>query len=306
MLLLTIREEAPEFLRQRPISEEGCASTRKSELFEVAMTVHRAVKAHSSDLPATLREHATLLPSPDARDFGELFDSLGDARIVLLGEATHGTHEFYAARAAITRRLIEQHGFRIVAIEGDWPDIARLDNYVRHNAQRPRSGEPFARFPTWMWRNEEMLAFCDWLRVHNAALPEDERASLRGLDIYSLRESIHSLLDYLDRHDPAEAQRARARFGCLSPWQDQPQAYGRAVESHQIEACEDAVTEQLQALLSKRIAWSQDDGEAFFDAERNARIIRAADYMDTAPMMLQMGGRLEMPGGSVIEGSRAP
>ena len=114
-------------------------------------------------LVGKLRDAAEILPPAEAPDFADAFDRFGDARVVLLGEAPHGTHEFYAARAAITRRLIERHGFNIVAVEGDWPDIARIDDYVRHNAPRPRRGDPFLRFPTWMWRNVEVLAFADWL-----------------------------------------------------------------------------------------------------------------------------------------------
>ncbi len=189
------------------------------------MTAHTPVRKVAGDLPTMLRSRAELLPGADSSDFGDFFDRFGDARLVLLGEATHGTHEFYAARARITRRLIEHHGFNIVAVEGDWPDIARLDDYVRHGTARPR--EPFARFPTWMWRNEEMLGFADWLRGHNAALPCERQVALRGLDVYSLRESIHAVISYLHMHCPEESDEARRRYGCLTPWQDEPQHYGQ-------------------------------------------------------------------------------
>jgi len=131
------------------------------------MVAHRPIQQLSVELPTILRAHAESLPSPDAPDFAAPFDRFADARVVLLGEATHGTHEFYAARAQITRHLIEHHGFNVVAVEGDWPDIARIDHYVRGQASRPQAGEPFARFPAWMWRNHEVLAFADWLRTHN-------------------------------------------------------------------------------------------------------------------------------------------
>ena len=163
------------------------------------MSIHQPVAKVLEDLPSTLREHAEVLPGPDDPDFAASFDRFADARIVLLGEATHGTHEFYEARAQITKRLVERHGFNIVAVEGDWPDLARIDDYVRHGAPRPRSGEPFVRFPTWMWRNQEVLAFADWLRRHNADIAEDMRVTMRGLDVYSLRESIHAVLAYLDK-----------------------------------------------------------------------------------------------------------
>ncbi len=241
------------------------------------MTVQNPVVQPNTDLSRQLRRHAEVLPSPDAPDFADAFERFGDARIVLLGEATHGTHEFYTARAAITRRLVEQHGFNIVAVEGDWPDIARIDDYVRHNAPRPKQGEPFIRFPTWMWRNWEVLAFADWLRAHNATLPEARSASMRGLDVYSMGESMHAVISYLDAHDPSEAQRARQRYGCLTPWQDKPQHYGHAVENRRLAGCEDSVTEQLRVLLHRRMELVAQDGEQFFDAERNARIIRAAE-----------------------------
>lgn len=241
------------------------------------MNVQNRLPQDSARLSETLRAHAEVLPECTAPGFADAFDRFGDARIVLLGEATHGTHEFYAARAAITRRLIERHGFNIVAVEGDWPDIARIDDYVRHNQPRPRAGDPFARFPTWMWRNQEVLGFADWLRGHNAALPEAARASVRGLDVYSLGESIHAVIAYLERNDPRAAAAARERYACLMPWQDEPQLYGRAVAHGQLAGCEEAVVAQLGALLAQRMALIAQDGEAYFDAEQNARIVRAAE-----------------------------
>ncbi|MBR0551299.1 erythromycin esterase family protein [Stakelama marina] len=225
-----------------------------------------------------LRAEAEPLPHPDDHDaFGAFFDRYGDARVVLLGEATHGTSEFYRARSAITRRLIERHGFSIVAVEADWPDAARIDDYVRHQALRPRRGDSFVRFPTWMWRNIEVLQFADWLRGHNEKLAEQDRASFHGLDVYSLSESIHAVLTYLDGVDPDAAARARQRYGCLTPWQDDPAGYGRAAISSGSSACEDAVVAQLRELLVKRLEYLANDGERWFDAVQNARIVRAAE-----------------------------
>jgi len=245
------------------------------------MVAYRPVQHVPAELPAILRAHAESLPTPDAPDFAAPFDRFADARVILLGEATHGTHEFYSARARITRRLIERHGFNIVAVEGDWPDIARIDRYVRGHASRPQEGEPFARFPTWMWRNLEVLAFADWLLGHNASVPEERRASLRGLDVYSLGQSIQAVIDYLERHSPEDAREARRRYGCLTPWQDEPQHYGRAVEYDGLAKCEDAMVAQLDSLLARRMELigrdGPDKGEAFFDAEQNARIVRAAE-----------------------------
>jgi erythromycin esterase-like protein len=241
------------------------------------MTVQSRITVNEADFLHGLRSAAELLPPAEAPDFADAFERFGDARVVLLGEATHGSHEFYAARAAITRRLVERHGFNLIAVEGDWPDIARLDAYARHRAPRPRRGEPFLRFPTWMWRNEEMLAFVDWLRGHNASLAEDRRAGLHGLDVYSLSESIHAVIAYLDTHDPAAAAEARRRYACLTPWQDEPQHYGRAVEYGALAGCEASIVAQLQSLLAGRMAYIGEDGEAFFDAEQNARIVRGAE-----------------------------
>lgn len=238
----------------------------------------RTGREASPALVEALRRYAEPLPPPErAEEFGAFFDRFGDARVVLLGEATHGTSEFYSARAAITRRLIEHHGFTIVAVEADWPDAARIDDYVRHQAPRPRRGDVFARFPTWMWRNIEVLGFADWLRGHNAPLTEGRRVSFNGLDVYSLSESIHAVLAYLDKVDPDAAVEARRRYGCLTPWQDEPAHYGRAVMLAGGRNCEDSAVAQLRGLLAHRLDYLGEDGEAWFDAIQNARIVRAAE-----------------------------
>jgi erythromycin esterase-like protein len=236
---------------------------------------HESTRIAVSD---AVRHNGMNLPPPEqAETFGEAFARFGDARVVLLGEATHGSAEFYRARAAITRQLIEHHGFTIVAVEADWPDAARIDRYVRHHQPKPARGEAFARFPTWMWRNVEVMAFIDWLRAHNEGLPPDHRASFHGLDVYSLGSSMAAVLDYLDRVDPVAAKGARRRYGCLTPWQDEPARYGRAVLSGAGDTCEDEAVAQLTELLANRLAYLGDDGEAFFDAAQNARIVRAAE-----------------------------
>ncbi|MGH8176383.1 MAG: erythromycin esterase family protein [Steroidobacter sp.] len=232
----------------------------------------------ADDLVATLRQFGE--PLPELRhpgEFGAAFDRFGSAQVVLLGEATHGTSEFYRARAAITRRLIEQHGFSIVAVEADWPDAARIDAYVRHFAPKPERDDAFTRFPQWMWRNDEVAAFVDWLRVHNRDVEEAQRVSFRGLDIYSLGASIASVLEYLDRRDPARAAEARQRYGCLTPWQEDPAFYGREVLLGAADACEAEVVAQLQELLEQRLVYLKDDGEEFFDAAQNARVVRSAE-----------------------------
>jgi len=232
----------------------------------------------AAELAQALRGHAEPIPAPDSfEEFGTLFDRFADAKIVLLGEATHGTSEFYQARAAITRRLIERHGFTIVAVEADWPDAARIDRYIRHLAHRPDPEEAFRRFPTWMWRNAEVAQFLDWLRGHNAGLPEERRTAFRGLDLYSLGTSIGAVVAYLDKVDPKLAAAARRRYGCLTPWQDDPAEYGRAVRYAHMDTCEAKAVEQLNDLLAHRLDYLRNDGEAFFDAAQNARIVRTAE-----------------------------
>lgn len=232
----------------------------------------------SDELIAALRDNAEILPPPEKyHEFGEFFDRFADAQVVLLGEATHGTSEFYNARAAITRRLIEKHGFTVVAVEADWPDAARIDGYVRHHDPRPRSGDSFVRFPTWMWRNQEVLAFADWLRHYNDGRKDFAQASFHGLDVYSLSESIVAVLEYLDAVDPDEAARARWRYGCLTPWQDHPAEYGKAVIHGQQHPCEDAAVEQIHQLFCKRLEYIENDGEKWFDAAQNAKIVAAAE-----------------------------
>jgi len=217
------------------------------------------------------------LPAIDDPAFAEAFDRFAGARILLLGEASHGTSEFYRARAAITRRLIERHGFTIVAVEADWPDGAAIDRYVRHRP-RPASAEPpFQRFPTWMWRNREVATFADWLRDHNRDCPAEARAGFFGLDLYSLHASIRAVLAYLDRVDPEAALIARERYACLGPFGADPASYGRMAVSEGYARCEQAVVEQLRHLLEKARDYRAADGEDFLDAAQNARLIANAE-----------------------------
>src|SRR5438128_5718182 len=188
-----------------------------------ALLAERLRASGAREAADAIRHACEHLPPPERADeFGQFFDRYGDAKVVLLGEATHGTSEFYRARAAISQRLIERHGFSIVAVEADWPDATRIDRYVRQRGAGRYDEASFARFPTWMWRNEEVAAFLEWLRAHNANLPADRRAEFRGLDVYSLRASMAAVLAYLDRVDPNAAKLARQRYGCLTPWQGDP------------------------------------------------------------------------------------
>ena len=179
----------------------------------------RRGKTPEESLPAAIAKSSEPFESIESADLGPLLERIGDARIVLIGEATHGTSEFYRMRERISRALIERKGFSFVAIEGDWPDAARIDHYVRHFEFPLRIGTAFARFPVWMWRNREVRDFVDWLRAHNGGIKAGDRIAFHGLDLYSLYNSIRSVLDYLERVDPKAAQVARERYGCLTPWQ---------------------------------------------------------------------------------------
>lgn len=229
-------------------------------------------------LPEMIAEAAEALPAFDDPAFGRLFDRFADRRVVLLGEASHGTSEFYQARAAITRHLIEQHGFTIVAVEADWPDAATVDRYVRHRPARETAEPPFQRFPTWMWRNTDIAALIEWMHARNERVGDMKaRAGFYGLDIYNMSGSIAAVLDYLDRVDPEAAKVARERYGCLTPWQKNPATYGRATLSRGYAECEEAVIEQCRELLAKRLDYAAEDRDNFLDAAQNARLVASAE-----------------------------
>jgi erythromycin esterase-like protein len=230
----------------------------------------------SSSLQQLIGAAAEPLPDPDSADFGAFFDRFSEAKVVLLGEASHGTSEFYRARAAITRRLVEQHHFTIVAVEADWPDAAAVHRHV-HGLPPDGSEPPFQRFPTWMWRNAEVSGFVDWLRAWNTGQPEGRRVGFYGLDLYNLSASIRSVLDYLDRVDPEAAGVARRRYGCLTPWAKEPQDYGRMALSRGYAPCEEGVVATLRDLLRKRLDYARQDPEMFLDASASARLIKNAE-----------------------------
>jgi erythromycin esterase-like protein/orotate phosphoribosyltransferase len=231
---------------------------------------------------------AEALPADGGRPASHvLFDLVGDAHLVLIGEASHGTAEFYAARAAMTRRLIEEKGFCAVAAEADWPDAYRVNRYVRgrsDDATAEESLRGFERFPTWMWRNTAVADFVGWLREHNDRSGRDERAraGFYGLDLYSLYRSVHEVIAYLDRVDPAAAARARERYACFDHFSaDDPQVYGFAAAFGAGEKCEREVVDQLAELHRHAGQYAHRDGllaeDDLFYAEQNARTVRAAE-----------------------------
>jgi protein-L-isoaspartate(D-aspartate) O-methyltransferase len=223
----------------------------------------------SRPLAEIVGDAAESLPEIDDEAFAGFFDRFADARVVMLGEASHGTSEFYRARAAVTRRLVERHGFNIVAVEADWPDAASIDRYVRHRPKREGEENPFSRFPTWMWRNREVDALVRWLRAHNEGRDMGDMAGFYGLDLYNMGGSIRAVIDYLDDVDPDAAAIARERYGCLAPWRDDPQGYGRMAISEGYARCEAQVIRMLRELLDKRVG-AGGDGDEWLDAAANA------------------------------------
>lgn len=225
-----------------------------------------------------IAEAAEPIVDLDTAKLDGLMERIGDSRVVLIGEASHGTSEFYRFRARITQELIQKKGFNFVAVEADWPDASRVDHYVRHKEAVASEWTAFSRFPTWMWRNEEVRDFVDWLHQHNANITDPEqRVGFYGLDLYSLFTSIEAVLGYLDEVDREAAQVARERYGCLTPWQQDPATYGRAAVSGRYRECEDDVVAMLTELLTKRVEYSARDGARFMDAVHNARLITNAE-----------------------------
>ncbi|MDB5988593.1 MAG: hypothetical protein JWR16_3646, partial [Nevskia sp.] len=231
-----------------------------------------------------VRENAHRLTT-SAGDYDPLMDRIGNARFVLLGEASHGTHEFYHERAQITQRLIEEKGFTAVAVEADWPDAYRANRYVRGASDDAFAIDAlagFKRFPTWMWRNTEVVEFLEWLRTHNEALSSDAgKTGFYGLDLYSLYASMEAVLRYLDQVDPEAAKRARARYACFDQFGEDTQTYGFVTGSGLSKSCEEEVVKQLVDLQQHAAEYARRDGrvaeDELFYAEQNARLIKNAE-----------------------------
>ncbi|MDB4978571.1 MAG: erythromycin esterase-like enzyme [Candidatus Peribacteria bacterium] len=236
------------------------------------------VTAIRSALAEEIRDRAHLLTGDDESDYEPILDLIGNARFVLLGEATHGTHEFYRERAAITRILIREAGFTAVAAEADWPDMYRVNRYIRHESEDRNANEAlldFKRFPQWMWRNADVLNFVDWLYAYNAALPPEFHIGFYGLDLYSMFQSIGVVLSYLDRTDPESAKRARYRYSCFDQSGEDPQSYGYRASFGLTKSCEEEVIAQLLELRKRRLEDSTN--QEFFSVEQNARLVKNAE-----------------------------
>jgi len=239
-------------------------------------------RSSAAALDAVQRHAVPLARSADHN--AALIDLLAGARFALLGEASHGSDDFYRERAAITRRLIVERGLDAVAVDADWPDAYRVDRYVRglgDDASGAEALADFKRFPAWMWRNQVVLEFIDWLRAHNAERAPEARVGFYGLDLYSLFTSIEAVLAHLDRTDAEAAQRARDRYACFERFSGDSQAYGYAARFELDASCEEAVVAQLREMVARGGAVSrglaEGDGDAAFHAEQNARLVKNAE-----------------------------
>jgi erythromycin esterase-like protein len=206
---------------------------------------------------------------------------IGDASYVLIGEASHGTYEFYQLRAEITKRLITEEGFSAVAVEADWPDAYRVNRYVRGESDDSDADSAlagFERFPTWMWRNTLVLEFVEWLRQHNRHRPDAKRAGFYGLDLYSLFRSMEAVVAYLENVDPDAARRARYRYSCFDHFGEDSQAYGYAASFDLSQSCEDEAVKQLRELQERGFGeFGSGGADDFFAAEQNARLVKNAE-----------------------------
>ncbi len=242
-----------------------------------------------------IRRRATEL-SGNPVEYDALVEAASDAEVVLIGEATHGTHEFYRERALITRRLIAERGFTAVAVEADWPDAYRVNRYVRAAGSDDDAVESladFRRFPSWMWRNADVLDFLGWLRSFNEGRTENTRAGFYGLDLYSLHASIEAVLAYLHKVDPAAAARARSRYGCFDRFGGEMQSYAYTASLGLDATCEREVISQLVELRRQAADYARRDGriaaDEYFVAEQNARVVKdAEEYYRT-----MLAGRVE-------------
>ncbi len=239
----------------------------------------RAVEKTEVSLPELIYQSSEHFARIDDANLDNLLERIGDSRLVLLGEASHGTAEFYEMRARITRELIEKKGFNIIAVEADWPDASHINHYIHGTAPDPLlESTPFSRFPTWMWANHSVLEFTHWLKAHNDKISSPEKqAGFYGLDLYSLYGSIEVVLNYLEKVDPETAEVARVRYGCLMPWANDPAMYSQAVITRQYKECESDVVATLRDMLNRRMDYSRADGEKFFNAEQNARLVTSAE-----------------------------
>ena len=239
-------------------------------------------KGESIDLTTFIRDNSIDLNN--TRDLDVLIDAIGDAKYVLLGEASHGTHEYYTWRSVISRRLILEKGFSFIAVEGDWPDCYRVNRYVKGYTDAGSSAKDvlsaFNRWPTWMWANWEIVALTEWMRKHNATQPANKRVGFYGLDVYSLWESLEAIINYLDKTDKKAKEVAMQAWHCFEPYsEEEGQSYARATAHSWVPAsCEAEVVDLLLEIRNKMQQYNTDP-EAVLNVERNAMIaVNAEKY----------------------------
>jgi erythromycin esterase-like protein len=241
--------------------------------------------ASAQDAPdgkaALARQLAALaepLPGPADPDFARFIDRHADAKMILLGEASHGTDEFYRARTVITEQLVREHGFTVLAVEADWPDAARIDAHIRGHEPLPSSDTPFPRFPAWMWRNEAVEDLMVRLRALNHGIANPARqAGFYGLDLYSLPSSMDAVVEFARRHDPVVLAEIRTRYGCLAPWVDDPVTYGALARGSAMDTCAAEVSSVAGEVLGARLGEVEASERALFDAVMNARVVAASE-----------------------------
>lgn len=232
-----------------------------------------------STLPELIFHSSEGFSDVENAELDGLLERIGDARLVLLGEASHGTAEFYDMRARITRELITRKGFNIIAAEMNWPDATQVDHFIRGHGKGPSvTYRAFSGFGSWMWSNHSLLNFFRWLKNHNDPNPAVKRIAFYGLDIYNLSGSIESVLEYLQQVDPDTAQVASRHYHCLSPWADDPTAYSRFMELDKGHGCEGDVHAVLHNLLGNQRLYRQIDAQRFFRAEQSARQVIFSEY----------------------------
>jgi erythromycin esterase len=241
-------------------------------------SLSRLWRGSSPDARMISEIQALAKPLHDSRDLDPLIDAIGDSRYVLLGEATHGTSEFYTWRAEISKRLITEKGFSFIAVEGDWPDCYAVDRFTKglggNSAQKMLHA--FSRWPTWMWANREVVELVNWMSIHNERAPSKQQVGFYGLDVYSLWDSMHAVMDYLTNIDPELARAAQRAYSCFEPYDEDVHEYARATALVPT-SCEDDAVRLLAALRSKASELKEDGADAYFNAEQNALITKNAE-----------------------------
>ena len=257
----------------------GAAGWEEETTDDTDTTDEKDDETDEINLPALIFKSSEHFADIEKVNLNSLLNRIGDSRLVLLGEASHGSAEFYDMRARISKELIEKKGFTVIAVEADWPDAAHINHYIRAcSSETSLDKKSFTRFPTWMWANHSVLAFTRWLKEHNAKQTTNpQKVGFYGLDLYSLSSSIEAVLEYLDSVDPKTAELARARYSCLTPWAKDPALYARFTMTANYSNCESEVLATLKDLLKKRLDYEFANGDKFFNAEQNARLVANAE-----------------------------